>query len=140
MFRWEDCSEGHFLLGLGLSIISFALTLLTALSTPLIKGIYFLRADEVKFGTFGYCEPNGCTPRHVGYDRGPEVTEWITRTHILFPIGVLYPSLIKPLTQAASFILLSFIALILSVLRVGKFMWNPVYFRSTAVGLFCSCS
>lgn len=34
--------------------------------------------------------------------------------------------------------LLSFIALLLSLLRVGKFMWNPVYFRTTAVSLMWS--
>ena len=28
-----------------------------------------------------------CTPKHVGYDRGPEVVGWLTRTQVLFPIG-----------------------------------------------------
>ena len=37
------------------------------------------------------------------------------------------------LISAAIFMLLSFVALLLSLLRVGKFMWNSVYFRTTAV-------
>jgi hypothetical protein len=62
--------------------------LLTAFSTPYIHSIYFLENQhEVRYGAFGYCEPTGCIGSTVGYDTGPEVVEWITRTHILFPIG-----------------------------------------------------
>ena len=40
-----------------------------------------------------------------------------------------------PLIPATLFMLLSLIALILSLLRVGKFMWEPRYFRTTAVSI-----
>jgi len=115
-------------------------SVLTTFSTPYIKSIYFLRTEEgAKYGSFGYCQESACTGKVVGYDNGPEVTEWLTKTQVLFGIGELVggqqPLSPLRLISAAIFMLLSFIALLLSLLRVGKFMWNPVYFRTTAVSL-----
>ncbi|WVQ79568.1 hypothetical protein IAT38_001667 [Cryptococcus sp. DSM 104549] len=130
MFRWHDCLEGHILLGLVLTMISFICLILTTFSSPFIKPIYFLEAPsddnastpDTRFGTFGYCsDPGGCTGTSVGYEwEGGEIVEWMTKTGILFGF-------------AALFVLLAFMTLILSLLRVGKFMWNPVYFRTTAL-------
>ncbi|OCF57830.1 hypothetical protein L486_05295 [Kwoniella mangroviensis CBS 10435] len=128
MFRWRDCLEGHILIGLLASTISWVLLTLVTFSTPYIKSIYFLTVltPELYFGTYGYCPsdtsgPEDCVGPQLGYERpGGEITEWLTRTMILFGL-------------AALFMLLAWITLILSLLRVGKFMWNPVYFRTTAL-------
>ncbi|WVR09282.1 hypothetical protein IAU60_006347 [Kwoniella sp. DSM 27419] len=65
MFRWEDCTEAHILLGLALSLMS---------------------------------------------------------TLCLWPGR----------SRGAVLMLLAFVTLVLSLLKVGRFMWNPVYFRTTA--------
>ncbi|KAK8854479.1 hypothetical protein IAR55_003217 [Kwoniella newhampshirensis] len=135
MFRWHDCSEGHIILGLFFSLSSLVCLILTTFSTPFIRSFYFLsvppstsNGGTTRFGSFGWCTlvdggaDAGCTPEHVGYDwmEGGEVIGWLTRTMILFGI-------------AALFMLLALITLVLSLLKVGKFMWNPVYFRTTAL-------
>ncbi|RSH85754.1 hypothetical protein EHS25_003895 [Saitozyma podzolica] len=125
MFRIDDCLEGHVLIGLVLSLASFVFLILTAFSTPYIRSITYLDTPSgVSFGSFGYCEAaESTTPvchRSVGYEYGSEIIVWLTRTLILFAF-------------AAMFMLLAFFALVLSLLKVGKFMWNPIYFRTTAL-------
>ncbi|WWC63698.1 uncharacterized protein I303_106303 [Kwoniella dejecticola CBS 10117] len=135
MFRWRDCQEGHIIIGLTLTTISWVLLTLTTFSTPYIKSIFFLSLPptaatantNTKFGSFGYCTTTreGCTGPQVGYlyeDEGRIgiLTEWLTKTLILYGF-------------AALFMLLAWFALILSLLKVGKFMWNPVYFRTAAL-------
>ncbi|OWZ36763.1 cytochrome C assembly protein [Cryptococcus neoformans c45] len=109
MFRWDDCLEGHMLLGFIFSIISFICLHLTTFSTPLIKTIYFVSVSSssdsdsnTKFGTFGYCitqeigqggGASRCSPAKVGYTQpggvgnGDELIEWLIKTGILFGIG-----------------------------------------------------
>nr|ODN94623.1 hypothetical protein L204_04758 [Cryptococcus depauperatus CBS 7855] len=142
MFRWDDCLEGHILLGLIFSTLSLVCFILTTFSTPLIKGIYFLSvpistkssSSAVKFGSFGYCNRDTCSSTKVGYTQpdgvgeGNEIWNWMIKTHVLYGI-------------ASLLMLLAIVTLILSLLRVGKFMWNPVYFRtcsllSTAFAIF----
>ncbi|ALO69258.1 hypothetical protein CNG00305 [Cryptococcus deneoformans JEC21] len=142
MFRWDDCLEGHMLLGFIFSSLSFVCLLLTTFSAPLIKTIYFLSISyslnsdlSAKFGTFGYCVTqeggqggggSGCSSAKVGYTQpasvgdGDELIEWLIKTGILFGIALL-------------FMFFAIITLILSLLRVGKFMWNPIYFRTSAL-------
>ncbi|OXG16769.1 cytochrome C assembly protein [Cryptococcus neoformans Tu259-1] len=175
MFRWDDCLEGHMLLGFIFSIISFICLLLTTFSTPLIKTIYFVSVSSssksdsnTKFGTFGYCitqeigqggGASRCSHAKVGYTQpggvgnGDELIEWLIKTSILFSIGesslfllLLFPSPLSnissprltessffPIPLALLFMCFAIITLILSLLRVGKFMWNPIYFRTTAL-------
>ncbi|OXC65584.1 cytochrome C assembly protein [Cryptococcus neoformans] len=175
MFRWDDCLEGHMLLGFIFSIISFICLLLTTFSTPLIKTIYFVSVSSssksdsnTKFGTFGYCitqeigqggGASRCSHAKVGYTQpggvgnGDELIEWLIKTGILFSIGesslfllLLFPSPLSnifsprltessffPIPLALLFMCFAIITLILSLLRVGKFMWNPIYFRTTAL-------
>jgi hypothetical protein len=53
-----------------------------------MKNIFFLETEEgTKYGSFGYCEATNCTNKRVGYDNGPEITEWLTKTQVLFGIG-----------------------------------------------------
>ncbi|WWC90338.1 uncharacterized protein L201_005271 [Kwoniella dendrophila CBS 6074] len=129
MFRARDCLEGHILLGLILSLISWICLILTSFSTPYIKSIYYLTLpesnDQIKFGNFGYCSTfDGCIGPKVGYDysegNNGEIIEWLTEPLIMFPF-------------AGILMLSAWITLILSLLKVGKFMWNPIYFRTTAL-------
>ncbi|WVW85212.1 hypothetical protein I302_107250 [Kwoniella bestiolae CBS 10118] len=123
MFRWRDCLEGHILIGLVLSLISWVMLTLVTFSTPYIKSIYFLTSPtpQLKFGAFGYCSLLDCVGPQLGYEQdGGEIIRWLTGSMILFGL-------------AALFMLLAWITLILSLLRVGKFMWNPVYFRTAAL-------
>jgi len=72
----------------GVTSILLTTSILTTFSTPYIKTIFFVRTEEgTEYGSFGYCTPGGCTAKSVGYDNGPEVTEWLTRTQLLFGIG-----------------------------------------------------
>ncbi|OCF35830.1 hypothetical protein I317_05104 [Kwoniella heveanensis CBS 569] len=131
MFRWNDCSEGHIIIGMILTLTSLICLILTTFSVPFIKGIHFLSVPapiSVKFGAFGYC-PSGsgigaggdCVGPKVGYGwDGDELSGWAVKAMILFGI-------------AAIFMLLALLTLILSLLKVGKFMWNPIYFRTTAL-------
>jgi len=73
---------------------------LVSLSTPIIKQITFLNTPTERYGAFGYCSTSasstpglpglggaeGCV-RSTGYSTGPEITEWMTRTAALFPLG-----------------------------------------------------
>ncbi|EIW65637.1 hypothetical protein TREMEDRAFT_66360 [Tremella mesenterica DSM 1558] len=122
MFRWEDCVEGHIILGLTFSLISSILLTLVTFSTPYNKSIYFLRTPNpsIHFGALGYCPPTSECIKRVGYSTGSEVTEWLTRAQVLYAVG-------------AIFMLLALIALLLSLLRVGQFMWNPIYFRTMSL-------
>ena len=61
--------------------------LLVTFSTPFSRALYFLDAKGIKHGTYGLCYDDGGCERRLGYDTGPELTEWLTRTHILFSIG-----------------------------------------------------
>ncbi|WVF67706.1 hypothetical protein IAT40_002465 [Kwoniella sp. CBS 6097] len=129
MFRWNECTEAHIIIGMILTLVSLICLILTAFSTPFIKGIHFLSVPapiSTKFGAFGYC-PSGtggegdCVGPKVGYLwDGDEMSDWAVKGMILFGI-------------AAIFMLLALVTLILSLLKVGKFMWNPVYFRTTAL-------
>ncbi|WWC71213.1 uncharacterized protein I206_105166 [Kwoniella pini CBS 10737] len=125
MFRWRDCSEGHVIIGLTLSTISWILLTLTTFSTPYIKSIFFLSIpnSSTHFGSFGYCIKQECFGPKIGYeweeDQG-ELIKWLIKTLILFGI-------------ASLFMLLSWITLILGLLKVGEFIWNPIYFRTTAL-------
>ncbi|WVQ95290.1 hypothetical protein IAU59_002385 [Kwoniella sp. CBS 9459] len=130
MFRWDDCSEGHIIIGMTLTLTSLICLILTTFSTPYIRGIHFLSVPapiSVRFGAFGYCPsgPSGgdCVGPKVGYvwnGAGNEMSGWAIKGLVLFGI-------------AAIFMLLALLTLILSLLKVGKFMWNPVYFRTTAL-------
>ncbi|WVQ90754.1 hypothetical protein IAS59_004535 [Cryptococcus gattii] len=142
MFRWDDCFEGHMLLGFIFSTISFVCLLLTTFSTPFIKTIYFLSVSSysnsdlsTKFGTFGYCTTqeqgkgegaSECSSKKVGYTQpagigdGDELIEWLIKTGILFGIALLL-------------MFVAIILLILSLLRAGKFMRTPIYFRTAAL-------
>ncbi|GFZ52155.1 hypothetical protein JCM24511_09928 [Saitozyma sp. JCM 24511] len=130
MLRIDDCLEGHVLIGLVLSLASFVFLILTAFSTPYIRSITYLDVPSgvssgVSFGSFGYCEATAAASvsschRSVGYEYGSEIVVWLTRTLILFAF-------------AAMFMLLAFLALVLSLLKVGKFMWNPIYVRTAAL-------
>ncbi|WRT68759.1 uncharacterized protein IL334_005739 [Kwoniella shivajii] len=122
MFRWRDCTEGHIILGLLLSLISWICLILTTFSTPYIHAIDFLHipSSAISYGSFGYCSPTSCIGPQVGYARGGDITGWLTKTLILFAL-------------ASTFMILAWITLVLSLLKVGKFMWNPVYFRTTAL-------
>ncbi|ORY32173.1 hypothetical protein BCR39DRAFT_493143 [Naematelia encephala] len=123
MFRYYDCLEAHILIGLISSSSATILLFLTSFSAPYINSIYFLLTpspDNLRLGGFGYCSLKSCTTSMIGYDVGPEMIQWLTRTHILFPL-------------AAIFMSIALIFLILSLLKTGRFMWNPIYFRTTAL-------
>jgi hypothetical protein len=78
--------------------------LLVSLSTPFIKSITFLNTSTgYHYGAFGYCTTppdgmidiglggeEGCV-RATGYTTGEEITLWITRTAVLFPLGQSIP-------------------------------------------------
>lgn len=63
--------------------------------------------------------------------------QWATRSHFLFALGEHCSNpprcLIDKLAFACMFFAL--ITLVLSLLRVGKFSWNPKYFRTAGVRL-----
>ncbi|KAJ5116322.1 hypothetical protein N7456_000670 [Penicillium angulare] len=50
-----------------LLFITFALLLLTCISTPIVKGIPLATYKKVDYGVFGYCDGDKCTGIHVGY-------------------------------------------------------------------------
>ncbi|ODN77304.1 hypothetical protein L198_08039 [Cryptococcus wingfieldii CBS 7118] len=131
MFRWEECLEGHILIGLIFSTFAFVCMIIVTFSTPFIKTIYFLfitntNGDATHYGAFGYCEEesDSCSSSKVGYEPpGPQnvdMPEWLLKTSILFGI-------------AALLFFIAWITLILSLLRFKKFAWNPVYFRTSCV-------
>lgn len=60
-------------LGTILVLVAAILLVLVTLSTPIIKGIYFLSADisnagTATFGTLGYCIGGTCTAAKLGYE------------------------------------------------------------------------
>lgn len=60
---------------------------LISFSTPFINSIYFLYASQIRYGAFGYCvDSSGCIKPVLGYS-GPGLTEWLTRTHIMYGLG-----------------------------------------------------
>ncbi|EEH35634.2 hypothetical protein PAAG_06681 [Paracoccidioides lutzii Pb01] len=55
-----------------LLLTAFVLLLLSVLSTPVVKSIPLAGVGNIKFGIFGYCVGNNCTPIRVGYSsNGP---------------------------------------------------------------------
>ncbi|KAJ5885092.1 hypothetical protein N7495_009602 [Penicillium taxi] len=50
-----------------LLLVSFALLLLSCLSTPVVKGIPLATYNNVDYGVFGYCQGNTCSKIQVGY-------------------------------------------------------------------------
>lgn len=99
---------------------------------------------------------SGCSSKKVGYTQpagigdGDELIEWLIKTGILFGIGkfllLLFlflfskPSchplsriIIPPVPLALLLMFVAIIVLILSLLRVGKFMRTPIYFRTAAL-------
>lgn len=50
--------------------VSFALLLLSVLSTPIVKAIPLAKVDDISFGVLGYCRPSGCSEFQIGYDFG----------------------------------------------------------------------
>ena len=58
------------------------LLVLVTLSTPIIKGIYFLQADisnsTATFGTLGYCIGGTCTAAKLGYDLSEQTLSCMT--------------------------------------------------------------
>lgn len=50
------------------------LLILVSVSVPLLKSIYFLRANvadyEITLGTWGVCTPQQCSKATLGYDLG----------------------------------------------------------------------
>jgi hypothetical protein len=64
--------------------------LLASISTPIAHPLYFLRAEGVEFGMWGYCSSDrSCSPAHLGYSWGTGIIPWLTYALILIPIGKL---------------------------------------------------
>lgn len=59
-------------------------------STPFIESIYFLSANGVNFGVFGFCSSTSCSLKSIGYTygSGAEIIDWLTQTQVLFGIGM----------------------------------------------------
>lgn len=52
-------------------LAAFVLSLLSTLSTPIIKAIPLGRYEGYTFGVFGWCNATDCSPFEIGYDTDP---------------------------------------------------------------------
>ena len=67
-------------------------------SVPFVSEFYFLSAsfsgDTIRFGIWGFCHQQSgqCTSKTLGYHLDPEITFWLTKVLVLFPIGTICKS------------------------------------------------
>lgn len=62
-------------------------SILITFSAPFIRTIYFLRAEDVNFGAFGWASPDFKSDQVLGYEFGTQVLKPLTESMILWGIG-----------------------------------------------------
>ncbi|EJD07023.1 uncharacterized protein FOMMEDRAFT_17457 [Fomitiporia mediterranea MF3/22] len=93
-----------------LTFAALVLLTLISVSTPVVKPLYFLhtaQAGGVRFGEWGWCLDDGssCSERALGIDWSPELTPWLTKAIVVYPIaaGITFIALVSFIPPLCSY-------------------------------------